>query len=185
MAASSGDRAKHWPAIEKRYGQPMAHWFQEMQEVEGAKYEEQIAFLRERHGFSQTHANALVMHTRGSTSSKRFATLDAYLADYDETTQTTVRAIIDAIRTKHPDIELVMAWNQPMLKNADGYVFGVMAGKNHVLIAPWGTRALAELAPRLTGFKVNKKTVQVPKDWAVDAALVQDLVAVRIAELAG
>ena len=34
----------------------------------GAKYPEQIAHLKESNGFSQTHANALVVYSRGSTS---------------------------------------------------------------------------------------------------------------------
>ena len=67
-------REAHFPAIEKRYGEKMAYWFKVMKEVKGLKYPEQIAHLRENYGFSQAHANALVMYSRGSTSSKRHDT---------------------------------------------------------------------------------------------------------------
>ena len=54
-----------FPAIEKKYGQPMSYWFDQMEQVADRKYPEQIAFLKENHGFSQAHANALVMYSRG------------------------------------------------------------------------------------------------------------------------
>ena len=53
-------REAHFPAIEKRYGEPMKHWFAVMKTVAGKRYPEQIAHLRENFGFSQAHANALV-----------------------------------------------------------------------------------------------------------------------------
>ena len=40
----------------------MKYWFQVMKDLEGLKYPEQVAFLKEEHGFSQAHANALVMY---------------------------------------------------------------------------------------------------------------------------
>jgi hypothetical protein len=67
-------REAHFPAIEKKYGEKMAYWFKVMAKLEGKKYPEQIAHLKESYGFSQAHANALVMFSRGSESSKRFTT---------------------------------------------------------------------------------------------------------------
>ncbi|MEZ5118251.1 MAG: DUF4287 domain-containing protein [Candidatus Nanopelagicales bacterium] len=182
--ATSSDRASYFPAIEKRYGQPMSYWFDQMETVADRKYPDQIAFLRENHGFSQAHANALVMYARGSTSSRRFDTLDDYLAPFDGTKRTTVHAILDTITDAYPDLETVIAWNQPMLKLGDQYVFGVMVLKNHILIAPWGG-VLDEFRPRLADYKLNKKTVQVPVDWKPDEDLLRDLVAPRIAQISG
>ena len=67
-------REAHFPAIEKKYGEKMAYWFKVMAKLDGKKYPEQIAHLRENYGFSQAHANALVMYSRGSESSRRFNT---------------------------------------------------------------------------------------------------------------
>ena len=180
--ATNPDRASYFPAIEKRYGQPMSYWFDQMDEIKDAKYPEQIAYLKENHGFSQTHANALVMYCRGSKSAHRVTTLDQYLEPCDDTKRTTVRAILKVITSKYPKAETVIAWNQPMVKVNGEYVFGVMVLKNHILIAPWSTDVLNEFRPRLTGYKVNKKTIQVPVDWKPDAALIRDMVAARIAE---
>ncbi|MGI9117908.1 MAG: DUF4287 domain-containing protein [Gaiellales bacterium] len=182
---STGDRTKHWPAIEKKHGEPIDHWLALMQTVSDRKYDEQIAFLRDNHGFSQAHANAVVMYSRGSTSAKRFDTVDGFLATLDPAAQKTVQQILAVIRKAHPEAETVIAWNQPMVKIDGDYVFGVMATKHHLLIAPWGTRALAACAPLLEGYAVNKKTIRVPLDWEVDATLVAALIDARLAELRG
>jgi uncharacterized protein YdhG (YjbR/CyaY superfamily) len=179
--ASNPDRASYFPAIEKKYGQPMSYWFDQMSEISDWKYPEQVAYLKENHGFSQAHANALVMYTRGSTSAHRVSTFDEYLEPFDETTQKTVRAIFAAIRAKYRKAEIVIAWNQPMLKLDGHYIFGVMVQKNYILMAPWGG-VLDEFRPRLTEYKVNKKTIQVPLDWKPDKKLLQDMAAARVTE---
>jgi uncharacterized protein YdhG (YjbR/CyaY superfamily) len=175
------DRASHFPAIEKKYGQPMSYWHDQMAEIADRKYPEQIAFLRENHGFSQAHANALVMYSRGSKTTKKYATVKDYLALHDATKQKTVKAIFKAIKTKYPKLEEVIAWNQPMLKLGDDYIFGVNILKNHILIAPHdGRQILKDLAPKLAEYDVQLKTVRVPVDWKVDAKLLNDMVAARI-----
>lgn len=179
--AANPDRSSYFPAIEKKYGQPMTYWFDQMEQIADRKYPEQIAFLREEHGFSQAHANALVMYSRGSTSSRRFDTLEEYLAPFDATKQRTVRAIIDAIRTRYPDIETVIAWNHPQLKHDGSYVFGISVLTHHLLIAPWGRGVIDAFRPRLADYKVNKKTIQVPVDWTPDVDLLGDLVEASIA----
>jgi uncharacterized protein YdhG (YjbR/CyaY superfamily) len=183
--ANNPDRASYFPAIEKRYGQPMSYWFEQMADIADRKYPEQIAYLRENHGFSQAHANALVMYSRGSKSAHRVSTLEEYLAPFDDTKQATVRAILKAITSKFPKMELVISWNQPMLKYDGRYIFGVSVLKNHLLIAPWSKKVLDDFAPRLVDYKVNKKTIQVPVDWKPDAKLLRDMVAAVIADQAG
>ncbi|MDD2858152.1 MAG: DUF4287 domain-containing protein [Candidatus Nanopelagicales bacterium] len=183
--ATNPDRASYFPAIEKKYGQPMTYWFDQMSQISDRKYPEQIAFLKEEHGFSQAHANALVLYSRGSTSAHRVNTFDEYLAQLDETKQQTIRAIFKAIMTKYPKPELVIAWNQPMLRLDGQYIFGVSAATNYLLIAPWGPGILDSFRPRLADYKVNKKTIQVPSDWKPDAKLLRDMVAARIEQITG
>lgn len=179
MATDPGDRTKYWPAIEKKHGHDMAYWFDAMTAVEGAGYTEQMAFLQEQHGFSRAHANALVMYTRGSTSSKRFDGLQAYLDGLDDpAVRATVAAVIESIRASFPGLDVVISWNQPMLKAGDDYVFAASGQKAHVLLAPWSGAVLTAFRPRLEadGFTVNKKTFRVPGDWQVDHQLLRDMV---------
>jgi uncharacterized protein YdhG (YjbR/CyaY superfamily) len=174
--AHNPDRESFFPKIEKKHGQPMKYWFQVMKDMEGMKYPEQIAFLKEEHGFSQAHANALVMYSRGSKSSKRFDTMAGFLKDEDPIKQRTIKKIFKVIQEKYPKSELVIAWNKPMIKFNDKYVFGVATAKNHILIAPFDADTIDQLRPKLKDYKVNKKTIEVPSDWKVDEKLLLAIV---------
>ena len=182
MVTKDPSREAHFPAIEKRYGEPMKYWFGVMKKLEGKKYPEQIAHLRENFGFSQAHANALVMYSRGSTSAQRFNSLSDYYKSISPEQAKTVRAIFKAIQGKYPKLELVVAWNQPMLRDGSKYVFGVSATKGYLLMAPWSTEVLEDFRPKLEGYKVNKKTIQIPSDWDVDSKLLIQMVKARLAE---
>ena len=183
--ATDGDRSRYWPAIEKKHGEPMQYWFDQVGEVPGGKYADQIARLREGFGFSQAHANAVVMYVRGSVTSKRVDSVDGFLSGVDAAAQATVRGILVAVQKACPGSEVVIAWNQPMVKKGDDYLFGVAVTKKHILLAPWGDGVLAPFAERLEadGYTVQKKTVRVPLDWTVDKGLLRDLVAARMAQI--
>lgn len=174
-------RASHFPAIEKRYGEPMKYWFEQMKKVSGKKYPEQIAFLRENFGFSQAHANALVMYSRGSKSSQRYSTYQEFLDELDPVKKKTVKAILTSIKRKYPKLELVMAWNKPMLKYGDRYIFGVAVASKHLLIAPFDPKVLKAVSTRLSAYEVNKKTVRVPVNWKVDSSLLHAMIGASIA----
>jgi len=177
--AEKVDRSKresHFPAIEKRYGEPMSYWFSQMKKVKEKKYPEQIAFLKENFGFSQAHANALVMFTKGSKSSRRFETPKELFESLDKNQAKKAKEIFSAIKSSNPKLKLVVAWNQPMLKLGDKYVFGLSFAKKHILIAPWNPKVLSKLKNRLAGYEVNKKTVRIPNDWKVDKKLLKDMV---------
>ena len=180
--AKDPSREAHFPAIEKRYGEKMSYWFKIMKEIKDEKYPQQIAYLRENYGFSQAHANALVMYSRGSTSSKRFETPAEFYKTVDPKQATTMRKIFKTIQSKYPKTELVIAWNQPMLKLGNDYIFGVSAAKNHILMAPWSTDVLDALRERLEHLDLKKKTIAVPNDWKVEEKLILDMVKARIAE---
>ena len=107
MAPKDPSREAHFPAIEKKYGEKMAYWFAIMAKLAGKKYPEQIAFLRENHGFSQAHANALVMYSRGSKSSTRHDSPAAYFKSIDAKQAKKLREIFRVITSKYPDLELL------------------------------------------------------------------------------
>ena len=176
VGADKSDRAAAFPAIEKRYGKPMSYWHREMKKVAGRKYPEQMAFLQDEHGFSRAHANALVQYSRGSTSARRYATVDDYLKQHDEVKQQTARSILGALTQAFPDAEVVIAWNQPMVKIDGKYVFGIGVFARHILIAPYDAGVIADFRDRLAGYELNKKTIKVPVDWVVDGRLLVDMV---------
>ena len=183
MAVKDGSREAHFPRIEKRYGEPMSYWFAVMKKISSKKYPEQIAYLKENFGFSQAHANALVMYSRGSTSSRRFEKPSDYYKTLTPTQAKTARSIFKVLMTKYPSLELVIAWNQPMLKYGDAYVFGLTATKRYLLIAPWSQDVLKKFMPRLNELDVNKKTIAIPSDWSIDGKLLCDMVKARMKEV--
>jgi uncharacterized protein len=182
VAQSSPERSAHFPAIEKKHGQPMSYWFDVMEQISERKYADQIAYLRENHGFSQAHANALVLFSRGNTTSKRFNSLEDYLKPLDSAKRSTVSAIFATITEAFPGTEVVIAWNQPMVKLGEQYLFGVSVANEHITIAPWGG-VLDDFRDRLTDYHVNKKTIRVPIDWSIDRTLLCDMVSARIAQI--
>jgi uncharacterized protein YdhG (YjbR/CyaY superfamily) len=122
------------------------------------------------------------MYSRGSTSAKRFETPTEYYKTIDPKQATTMRKIFKTIQTKYPKTELVIAWNQPMLKLGNDYIFGATAATKHILIAPWSTDVLTAFADRLEHLDLKKKTIGVPNDWKVEEKLILDMVKARIAE---
>ncbi len=183
MSVADGDREKYFPLIEKKYGEKMSYWFKVMKSLEGEKYPVQVAHLKENYGFSQAHANALVMYSRGSTSSKRFETPAEFFKTVSPQQAKTMKAIFKAIQSKYPQLELVIAWNQPMLKLDKHYLFGCSAATNHILIAPWNLDVLKKYTPKFKDFKVNKKTIALPNDWEVDVKLLQAMAKDSIAAI--
>ena len=173
-------REAHFPAIEKKYGETMKYWFAVMKKLDGKKYPEQIAHLRENFGFSQAHANALVMYSRGSISSKRHETPADYFKIIKPEQAKTMKKIFKAIQSKFPQLEMVIAWNQPMLKNGDEYIFGASAATNHILIAPWDQQVLKDFTPHFADYRVNKKTIALPNDWPVDEKVLQNMIKASI-----
>lgn len=183
MPSPGGDRSKFFPAIEKKHGGPISAWIERLSNLGSSKYEDQMAFLQENHGFSRAHANALVMYVRGSATSRRFATPDEYFSKVDAVAAVTSRAILDAAMKTRKGLELVIAWNQPMLRIDGKYVLGLSVAKNHITISPFSADVLERLAPKLAKYQMNKKTFKVPLDWKVDATLVRAIARARLDEL--
>ena len=183
MPKAGATRESHFPAIEKRYGEPMSHWHKVMSRVAGKTYPEQMAHLQENHGFSKAHANALVMFTRGSLSARRHATPTDWYKSVTKEQARTIRAIFKAVKAKHPNLELGIAWNQPMLRKGTDYILGASATKGYILINPFSKNVIDEVRPKLRGYRVLKHTIALPSNWDVDVTLIQAIAKARIAEL--
>ena len=160
----------------------MAYWFKVMEKLKGKKYPEQMAFLQENYGFSRSHANALVMYSRGSLSSSRHESPAAYYKSIDPLQAKTIRKIFKVIKEKYPKLEFVMAWNQPMVRIDKFYIFGVGVSKNHILINPFSKDALNTVMPKFPEYVASKHTIRVPNDWDVNETMILRLVKARLAE---
>ena len=50
----------YFPSIEKKYGQPIGHWMQQLDSVRNDKHMDQVKFLKENFDMGHGHANAIV-----------------------------------------------------------------------------------------------------------------------------
>lgn len=55
--------ASYFPSIEKKYGEPIAHWKAIIRASDLQKHMELVAMLKTEHGLGHGHANALVADT--------------------------------------------------------------------------------------------------------------------------
>ena len=172
----SPERSSFFPAIEKKHGKPASHWLKLLAPLRERTYVDQMALLQGRYGFSRTHANALVMYFRGSKSSRRFSTLAEYVAKHPDERGATITKMFFAARKANRDANVVIAWNQPMLKVGDTYVFGVSAMKTYLLLGIFDDDVRKQMATRFKDYEQNKKTVRLPADWKVDAKLLEEIV---------
>lgn len=185
MSTDSGDRSKHFASIERKHGQPATHWLGLLAEMGEAKYPEQMALLQEGHGFSRAHANALVMYHRGSTTSRRFDSHADWMRQQDPAAAATARSLFDAITGRIGGLDATIAWNQPVLRNAGGYVIGCSAAARHLTLNPFSKQVIEHFRDRLAAIpagKVSKHTFIVPIGWEVDGDLLADVAKARIDE---
>lgn len=54
--------ASYFPSIEKTYGQPMQHWFDQISDKLEQPHMAVVAFLKDTHAMGHGHANAIVAH---------------------------------------------------------------------------------------------------------------------------
>lgn len=55
--------ASYFPSIEKKYGQPIAHWLDLVGKQSGMKHMEIVNWLKSEHGMGHSHANAIVAYS--------------------------------------------------------------------------------------------------------------------------
>ena len=62
MTEKAKGPASYFPSIEKTYGQPMAHWFDQIKDKLDLPHMQIVAFLKDTHSMGHGHANAIVAH---------------------------------------------------------------------------------------------------------------------------
>ena len=122
-------------------------------------------------------------NTRKETKSRKFKSVEEYLASLDPVKARTLRSVIDLILTEFPDLDSKISWSVPQIHRNGKYVAGICAYKHHLTFAPWSARVIEDFKVRLGKFVVWKNCFQIPVDWKIDRKLVKDLVRARLTEL--
>lgn len=179
MVDDSSARERHFPAIEKKYGETVAVWLTRLAELGDATYPEQMALLQETYGMSRTYANALVMTHRGSTHERRHADFDEYLASLTQAQQAPTRRLHTIVATHFPQLTPKMAYNQPMFARPNGSLcVGFSASQKHVSLNPFNedvvTKHAARFAKNMTTTHTFKFALDDPIDDDLIVAIVTD-----------
>jgi len=59
--------SKLLPSIEKTYGKPIEHWFEQLAAHASKTHMEQVAFLKSVHAMGHGHANAIVAYLKAKS----------------------------------------------------------------------------------------------------------------------
>lgn len=113
------------------------------------------------------------------------ADVDAYLAALDEAPRRTLSALRALVRELLPGADEGLSYQMPAFKVRGKAIVGYAAFKRHLIYAPHSGSVLPRLAAgELAGYVVSAKggVLQFPFDHALPRALVEKLVALRLAE---
>lgn len=173
MADDASARERYFPAIETKYGEPVAVWFERLSALgDTARYPDQMALLQQSYAMSRTHANALVMTHRGSTHARRFANLEEYLASLTDPQKQQINTLIAIITATFTDLQLLIAYNQPMFTQNGTYVVGLSASSKHVSLNPFHETVVASFASQFPANMVTTHTLKWALDTPIDDTLV-------------
>jgi uncharacterized protein YdhG (YjbR/CyaY superfamily) len=109
--------------------------------------------------------------------------VDSYLRDQEEPRRRTLQELRRAILEIVPDAEEGISYQVPAFR-LDGKVIAGFAGfKNHLSYLPFSGSVLGELADQLEGYSMTKSSLHFPIDRSLPKPLVENLIAVRMAEV--
>ncbi|MEY5017431.1 MAG: hypothetical protein RL431_480 [Actinomycetota bacterium] len=106
----------------------------------------------------------------------KFASFDEFYASLPADQERAIRRFVDHVAASRPELELVLAWNQPMFKLGKTYVIGFMPTKNHINLLTISDDAIKHFAAAIEGYRHGTRSISLPFDWDIDAQLVNDIV---------
>ena len=113
----------------------------------------------------------------------KFADVDDFYASLPEDQERSIRQLVDHVADAHPELEPVLAWNQPMFKLGKDYLIGFMPTKKHINLLTVTDSTVTELGSRLEGYKHGTRSIARPLGSPIDADLIANVIALRKVEL--
>lgn len=113
----------------------------------------------------------------------KFASVDEFYSALPEDQRTHISSLVEYVSARYPELNVVIAWNQPMFKSGDKYVLGFMPTKKHTNLLTVSDTAITAMAAELSGYKHGTRSISLPFDWQIDPALIDRVVQLRAQEL--
>ena len=111
-------------------------------------------------------------------------TLDEFLATIpNDNNRTRMVEVLDWVAQHYPELELRIAWNQPMFTHHGTYIIGFSAASKHMAMAPErATMIRFEPVMRERGTDFSKKFARQPWDEPFDYELLHAFIQHQLAE---
>jgi uncharacterized protein YdhG (YjbR/CyaY superfamily) len=111
------------------------------------------------------------------------AEVDEYLRGVEEPKRSTLEALRRTILEIVPEAEQVISYRVPAFKVRGKTVAGFAAFRDHLSYLPFSGSVLPRLADELEGYTMTKSALHFPIDRPLSKAIVEKLLAARLAEL--
>ena len=106
----------------------------------------------------------------------KFGDLEEFYSSLPAEQETAIRRLVDFVSTKYPDLELLLAWNQPMFRLGKKYVIGFMPTKKHINLLTISDDAVTHFATELEGYRHGTRSISLPFDWEINQELIAKLI---------
>jgi uncharacterized protein YdhG (YjbR/CyaY superfamily) len=111
--------------------------------------------------------------------------IDDYLGALDPPKRATLTELRDTIAAIVPDAEQCLSYGMPAFKLRGKTIAGFAAFKSHLSYLPHSGSVISQLARETEGYTKTKGSLHFPLDTPLPEALVQKLLATRMAEAFG
>lgn len=113
---------------------------------------------------------------------KKPTTINEYIADFPETTQTLLNMVYNTIQVVIPEAEECISYGIPTFKISNKAVVHFAGFKNHIGLyaTPSGHKAFEQ---ELSGYKQGKGSVQFPIDQPLPLELITRIIGFRKTEI--
>jgi uncharacterized protein YdhG (YjbR/CyaY superfamily) len=108
--------------------------------------------------------------------------VDQYLQGVQEPGRGTLERLRTTILEIVPEAEQVISYGLPAFRVSGSTVAGFAAFKNHLSYLPFSGSVLEQLGGELAGYRMTKSSLHFDPDHPLPNALVEKLVATRLAE---
>lgn len=108
--------------------------------------------------------------------------VDSYLRGLEEPKRTTLQELRRTILEIVPEAEEGISYRVPAFRLHGQVIAGFAAFKNHLSYLPFSGSVLGQLADQLDGYTMTKSSLHFPIDRPLSKALVERLIAVRLAD---
>ncbi|MFD1053268.1 iron chaperone [Terrabacter terrigena] len=110
-------------------------------------------------------------------------TIGDYLAGLEPDQRSALQHVVDVARRVVPEAEEGTSYGMPALRLEGRPLVGIAAAAKHLSVFPFSPAVVDAVATDLDGFSLSKGTIRFSVDRPVPDAVLERIVALRLAEL--